>query len=303
VRYRRAREFLEVVRGLWDSWDDDAFVRDKESGRYFLPEKMHVLNHSGEFFSVRGPLNIARPPQGYTVIAQAGGSAPGQELAAWSADLVYTSQKGIAEARHFYSELKGRLAAHGRSPDSIIVMPGVLPIIGRTRSEAEERRDQLTALLNPAFDLQSLEDIFGDLSGYDLDSPAPPIPAQTNAVKSHRDAWEARLKTKPMTLRQIYNEIATSADHHLIVGTPQSIADELEEWFTSEACDGFNIMVPYMPGPFHEFLNSVLPELRKRGLFQTHYSGKTLREHLGLPRPELISERSTSRRFKAQKRV
>ncbi|MGY4498042.1 alkanesulfonate monooxygenase SsuD/methylene tetrahydromethanopterin reductase-like flavin-dependent oxidoreductase (luciferase family) [Bradyrhizobium sp. GM24.11] len=240
-------------------------MRDKESGRYFSPEKMHVLNHTGEFFSIRGPLNISRPPQGYPVIAQAGGSGPGQELAVWSADLVYTAQKSDTEARHFHGELKGRLSAHGRSPESLIVLPGVLPIIGRTQSEAEEKREELTALLNPAFDMQSLEDMFGDLSGFCLDDLAPPISAHTNAVKSLRDAWEARLKIKPMTLRQVYNELSTSTEHRLIVGTPQLIADELEHWFTSEACDGVNIMVPYMPGPFHEFLDTVVPELRRRG--------------------------------------
>jgi alkanesulfonate monooxygenase len=294
VRYRRAREFVEVVRGLWDSWDDDAFIRDQRSGRYFWPEKMHVLNHSGEHFSVRGPLNISRSPQGHPVIAQAGGSEPGQELAAWSADLVYTSQKGTSEARRFYQDVKGRLSKFNREPNSMIVMPGMLPIIGKSKSEAEDKRDELTALLNPAVDMQSLEDIFGDLTGYDLDSVAPPVPAHTNAVKSHRDQWEARLKKKPMTLRQIYNEISTVTDHHLVVGTAKDIADELEEWFTSEACDGFNVMVPYMPGPFHEFLTEVVPELRRRGLFRKNYTGNTLRENLGLMRPALASANSGS---------
>lgn len=285
-RYRRAREFVEIVRGLWDSWDDDAFIRDKEGGRYFRPEGMHILNHKGENFKVRGPLNITRSPQGHPVIAQAGGSEPGQDLAAWSADIVYTSQKTLDEALTFYSSVKGRLPAYGRSPDSMIVLPGVLPIIGKTLAEAEAKRDELSALLHPAVGLQMLEDTWGDLSGYDLDAPPPAMPADTNAVKSHRDAWEARLKKNPnQTIRQIYENIAMTAGHRLVLGTPESIADQMEEWFAAGACDGFNIMVPYMPGPFHEFLELVLPELRRRGLFRTEYEGVTLRENLDLAKP------------------
>jgi alkanesulfonate monooxygenase len=275
-----------VVLGLWDSWDDDAFIRDKESGRYFDPAKLRILHHKGEHFAVRGPLNISRPPQGHPVIAQAGGSEPGQDLAAWSADLVYTSQKDLDEALTFYRSVKGRLAKFGRDPDSMIVMPGVLPIVGRTQAEAEAKRDALGALLHPVVGLQMLGDTFGDLTNYPLDQ-VPPLPPETNTVKSQRDAWERRLKKNPMTVRQIYENVAMTAGHRLVVGTPESVVDQLEEWFVAGACDGFNFMVPYMPGPFHEVLDLLFPELRRRGLFRSEYEGRTLRENLGLARPRV----------------
>jgi alkanesulfonate monooxygenase len=269
---------------LWDSWEDDAFIRDKVSGRYFDPEKLHLLNHKGEFFQVRGPLNVPRPPQGHPVIAQAGGSAPGQDLAAYSADLVYTGQKDFEEAKTFYDSVKGRLDAYSRSPESMIVMPGVLAIVGQTQAEAEAKRDRLGELLPPSVGLQLLGRTFGDLTGYPLDQP-PPAPENSNAVKSYAEAWKARLEKRPMTVREIYENVAMTAGHRLVVGTPQTVADALEEWFVGGACDGFNIMVPYMPGPLHEFLDLVVPELRRRGLFRAEYEGKTLRENLGLPRP------------------
>jgi alkanesulfonate monooxygenase len=290
-RYRRAREFVEVVRGLWDSWDDDAFTRDKASGRYFDPNKLHVLNHKGEFFQVRGPLNIPRPPQGHPVIAQAGGSAPGQDLAAWSADLVYTGQKDFEEAKTFYDSVKGRLEAYGRSRDSMIVMPGVMAIIGQTQAEAEAKCDQLGELLHPSVGIQLLGRTFGDLTNHPLDQP-PPMPEDSNAVKSYADAWRTRLEKRPMTVREIYENVAMTAGHRLVVGTPTTVADQLEEWFTGGACDGFNIMAPYMPGPVHEFLDLVVPELRRRGLFRSEYEGKTLRDNLGLSRPTLQSSRT-----------
>jgi alkanesulfonate monooxygenase len=285
VRYGRAEEFVDVVRELWDSWEDDAFVWDKKSGRYFDPAKMHYTNHKGENFSVRGPLNIARAPQGYPVIAQAGASEPGQELAARTADLVYTARKDLDGALQFYKSVKGRLPKYGRSPDSMVVMPGVLALIGKTPQEARDKQEQLNELLHPIVGYSELYNLFGDLSDYPIDGPPPPLPADTNSVKSGRAAWEARLKRQKMTIKEIYQDIAMSAQHKLIVGTPTSIADELEEWFTAGACDGFNIMVPHMPAPLYQFLEEVVPELRRRGLFRTEYEGRTLRENMGLPRP------------------
>ncbi len=284
-RYRRAEEFVDIVRGLWDSWEDGAFIRDKESGRYFDPEKLHILHHKGEHFSVRGPLNVVRSPQGHPVLAQAGGSGPGQDLGARVAEIVYTAQKELAGAVTFYDSLKGRLGKFGRTRDSLNIMPGAVIVMGKTAAEARARMDQLNALLHPVAGLESLEPLFGDLSGYDLDGPPPRFVDDTNAVKSGFLAWQERLKRQPMSIRQIYESIAMGQDHREVVGTAASVADQLEEWFEAGACDGFSLMVPYMPTPLYEIVDLLVPELQRRGLFRMDYEGKTLRENMGLPRP------------------
>jgi N-acetyl-S-(2-succino)cysteine monooxygenase len=285
-RYRRAEEFVDVVLGLWDSWEDDAFMRNKESGIYFDPKKMHTLNHKGEFFSVAGPLNIVRAPQGYPVIAQAGSSEPGQELAARTADLVYTAQQNLQDAKKFYDSLKGRLSKYGRSPDSVVIMPGVLAIVGKTESEAKEKYDELQSLIHPKIGMAMLTHIFGDLSQFPLDGPLPPLPADSNNVsRSIRQAWIERAARDDMTIRQLYQAIAVAAGHRLVIGTAASVADQLEEWFVNDACDGFNFMAPYMPHGVYDILDTVIPELQRRGLFHTEYEGQNLRESLGLPRP------------------
>ncbi|SOE92644.1 alkanesulfonate monooxygenase [Burkholderia sp. D7] len=285
-RYRRAEEFVDVVLGLWDSWEDDAFVRNKESGIYFDPKKMHTLNHRGEFFSVAGPLNIVRAPQGYPVIAQAGSSEPGQELAARTADLVYTAQQTLQDAKKFYGSLKGRLSKYGRSPDSVVIMPGVLAIVGKTESEAKEKYDELQSLIHPKIGMAMLTHIFGDLSQFPLDGPLPPLPADPNNVsRSIRQAWIERAARDNMTIRQLYQAIAVAAGHRLVIGTAASVADQLEEWFVNDACDGFNFMAPSMPNGVYDILDTVIPELQRRGLFHTEYEGQNLRESLGLPRP------------------
>jgi FMN-dependent oxidoreductase (nitrilotriacetate monooxygenase family) len=285
-RYRRAEEFVDVVLGLWDSWEDDAFVRNKESGIYFDPKKMHTLNHKGEFFSVAGPLNIVRAPQGYPVIAQAGSSEPGQELAARTADLVYTAQQTLQDAKKFYGSLKGRLSKYGRFPDSVVIMPGVLAIVGKTESEAKEKYDELQSLIHPKIGMAMLTHIFGDLSQFPLDGPLPPLPADPNNVsRSIRQAWIERAARDKMTIRQLYQAIAVAAGHRLVIGTAASVADQLEEWFVNDACDGFNFMAPSMPHGVYDILDTVIPELQRRGLFHTEYEGQNLRESLGLPRP------------------
>jgi alkanesulfonate monooxygenase len=285
ARYRRAEEFVDVVRGLWDSWEDDAFLRDKVSGRYFDPAKMHVLDHKGEFFKVHGPLNIARSPQGHPVVAQAGGSEPGQQLAARTADLVYTAVQEMEKAQAFTAGIKERVAQAGRSPDAVKVMPGMLPIIGSTQAEAEAKLARLQALLDPRIGLTMLNHVFGDLSGYDLDGPLPEL-GETNATVTIRKLWTERARRENLTIRQLYQLIAVTTGHLLLVGTPDSIADEMERWFVNKACDGFNIMAPWMPGALYEVFDELVPILQKRGLFQTDYQGSTLRESLGLPRPE-----------------
>ncbi len=286
LRYRRAEEFVDVVFGLWDSWEDDAFVRDQASGRYFAPAKLHTLNHRGESFAVKGPLNVARPIQGYPVIAQAGSSGPGQDLGARIADLIYTAQKTKAEAQAFYRSVKAHGAAAGRDPASMLVMPGILPIMGRTRSEAEDRFDRLQSLVHPRLGLPMLADTYGDLSGCDQDAALPPPLDAHNAVKSAHEKLAALGRTEGMTIRKLYQIMAGASGHNVVVGTAAEVADLMEDWFTGRACDGFNIMPAYMPGPAHEAFEWLAPELQRRGLFQTEYGGDgTLRGSLGLARP------------------
>lgn len=285
IRYGRAEEFVDVVRGLWDSWEDDAFLRDKDGGRYFDPSKMHQLNHVGEDFSVRGPLNITRPPQGHPVIAQAGSSEPGQELAARTADLIYTAKQKPEDAAAFYGSVKGRFAKYGRSTDSALVMPGIMPVIGRTMEEAKAKYDRLQSLVHPKVGLAMLARTFGDLSGYDLDGPLPDELPEQNGVKSFRDPYIRMARENNLTIRQLYMRVTGAAGHMQIYGTPESIADTMESWLNAGACDGFNIMAPHHPVGLYDFLDMVVPELQRRGLFRTAYEGKTLRENLGLPRP------------------
>ena len=286
LRYERAREFLQVVTGLWDSWDDDAFVRDKEAGLYFEPDKLHVLNHKGKHFSVKGPLNVARPPQGYPVIVQAGASEDGQDFAAQTAEVIFTAQQTLEEAQAFYAGIKGRLAKYGRTPDQLKIMPGVFPVIGYTEKEAQEKYDQLQNLIHPSVGLALLSGNIGgfDLSSYPLDGPLPELP-ETNLNKSRQKLVTDLARRENLTIRQLYQAIAGARGHWTIWGTPEQIADRLEEWFVHDAADGFNLMPPYLPGGLDDFVELVLPILRERGLFRTEYEGRTLRENLGLARP------------------
>ncbi|MFT4002237.1 MAG: LLM class flavin-dependent oxidoreductase [Rhizobium sp.] len=282
VRYRRAQEFVDVVAGLWNSWEDDAFLRNQESGEYVDPAKLHVLDHSGEFFKVKGPLNVARPVQGFPVIAQAGSSEPGQQLAARTADLVYTAQQDKATAQAFYTGLKARVAAAGRDPDSLKIMPGLLPIVGRTTEEANARYEKLQSLVHPSVIYASLKPKFGDMSAYPLDGQIPDLP-ETNGIKSIKRQLDAA-RERGLTIRQLY-QTSGAGGHRHIIGTPAEIADLIEEWFTGRACDGFNIMPPYFPEGLDDILALVVPELQRRRLFHADYEGPTLRETLALARP------------------
>ena len=285
ARYRRAREFYDVVTGLWDSWADDAFIRDVESGIFFNPERMHVLNHKGEFLSVRGPLNVARPVQGWPVIVQAGASEAGRQLAAETAEVVFGSARTLEDGRSFYADVKNRMERLGRHPDHLKILPGVLVIVGRTVTEAQEKKARLDALVHPDSGIPNLSMRLGtDASGFDLDAPLPDIP-ETNASKSGRQALIERAKRENLTVRQLA-QLAGGYDGLQMVGTPSTIADQMQEWLATEACDGFNVMFPYVPGGLDDFVDQVVPELQRRGLFRREYEGRTLRENLGLPRPE-----------------
>jgi alkanesulfonate monooxygenase len=284
-RYARAREFYDVVTGLWDSFADDAFIRDAESGIYFDPEKLHVLNHKGKYFSVRGPLNIARPVQGWPVIVQAGASDAGRQLAAETAEVVFAAGSSLANARRFYADVKGRMEKVGRNPDHLKILPGALVVVGDSIEEAREKRARLDSLVHYANAIASLSIALGhDASGFDPDGPLPEVP-DTNASKSGRERVIELAKRENLTVRQLAQRLGGYGGH-AFVGTPATIADQMEEWLVTRGSDGFNVMFPFLPAGLEDFVDRVVPELQRRGLFRREYEGKTLRENLGLPRPE-----------------
>jgi FMN-dependent oxidoreductase (nitrilotriacetate monooxygenase family) len=285
ARYEIAEEFVDICKGLWDSWSDGAIRMDKESGVFADPSRMHVLDHKGKHFSVRGPLNASRPPQGHPIIIQAGSSGPGQDLAARTADVVFTAQGDLGEAQAFYRSLKGRLAQYGRPPEAITVMPGVFTVIGRDRAEAEENYNRLRAVTDLNGALALLSDRLGhDVRGLDLDAPLPDLPI-SDQLRSRAELLTALARRENMTVRELALHAGMARGHGVVRGTPEEIADRLQEWFEGEAADGFNIMPPWFPGQFDLFVDHVVPVLQRRGLFRTEYAGHTLRENLGLPRP------------------
>jgi FMN-dependent oxidoreductase (nitrilotriacetate monooxygenase family) len=284
-RYRRGREFAHAVRGLWNSWGDGAFVRDAASGRYLDAAKLNVIEHKGEFFRVRGPLNVPPSPQGEPVMVQAGASDDGRELAAEMAEVIFGVQATLEGAQEFYADVKGRMRAWGRDPDSLKIMPGLFPCIGRTRADAERKFAALQELIAPTVGLQLLSNRLGyDLSGHDVNGPLPDIPR--DALSSSRvELFVAMARREKLAIRDLYRRIAGARGHYQIVGTPVEIADFMEKWLREKGCDGFNIMPPVFPDSLREFVELVIPELQRRGLYRTRYEGTTLRENLGLTRP------------------
>lgn len=283
LRYDRAAEFVEVVRGLWESWEDDAFLRDKASGLNYDPSKLHVLNHQGQHFQVRGPLNVARTPQGAPVIVQAGASEQGRELAAATADVVYAAAQTLADAQAYYADVKGRMAKYGRERDHLKIMPGLMAIPGRTRQEAHDRYEVLQELVQPLVGLGALANYLGDLSAYPLDGP---VPAPVNRRMHSRAQIFLDIAARGnLTIRQLYLSVAGGNGHRTVIGTPADIVDAMEEWFTQDAADGFNILPPWLPGGLEDVVEMVVPEMQRRGLFRTAYEGPTLREILGVPYP------------------
>jgi FMN-dependent oxidoreductase (nitrilotriacetate monooxygenase family) len=284
-RYEIAGEFVDIVRGLWDGWEDGALVADPESGLFADPDRIHALNHVGRYFSVRGPLSMERSPQGHPIIIQAGGSPAGRALAARTADVVFAAVQDFDTAKASYRELKAQLLAYGRDPGSLKVLPGVMPIIGRSKSEALATLDRLQGFLTPTNALHLVSIRLGhDISGYPLDGPVPDLPFSIGTQGFAKGLLEKARREK-MTLRDLYNVTAAARGHWVLCGTATDIADTLEQWFVEEAADGFNILPPYFPDAFEEFVQQVVPELQRRGLFRRSYSGNTLRSHLGLPRP------------------
>ena len=284
-RYKRAREFAHVVRGLWNSWGDGVFIRNQSSGIYFDKEKLHTLDHEGEFFKVKGPINVPPSPQGEPVMVQAGASGDGRELAAETAEVIFGAQQTFEGAQEFYNDVKQRMLAYGRHPDSLKVMPGLLVCVAETHDEAVTKYDQLQDLIDPVTGLQLLSKRLDyDLSGYPIDGPLPDIPR--NKTSSTRvDLFIEIAHRENLTIKDLYRRVAGARGHYEVVGSPIEVVDMMERWVAGGACDGFNIMPPVFPSSLYEFVELVIPELQRRGLFRTSYSGTTLRENLDLVRP------------------
>ena len=284
-RYRRAREFAEVVFGLWDSWDEDAYRGDKAGGLYFDKRKLHFLNHEGPYFKVRGPLTVMRSEQSRPVVVQAGQSEDGRELAAATAEVLFTVQQDIKLAQVFYTDMKKRVISRTRDPHTLHIMPGILPIIGASKREAEQKFEALQSLIPSELGIAVLSEIVNiDLKPYDLDGPLPDAPT-TNRQQGRQQMVYAMARKENLTIRDIIKRVVGARGHRIVCGTAADIADTMQEWFEHGACDGFNVMPLTIPQGLEDIVNQLLPELRHRGLFRSEYEGTTLRENLGLPRP------------------
>lgn len=287
-RYERAAEFISVVTQLWDSWADDAVVADKAAGVWADPAKVRAINHDGRYFKVSGPLNATRSPQAYPVLVQAGSSLDGRILAGRYAEAVFTAQRTIDEGREFYADLKQRSRQAGRRDEDVVILPGVAPYLGSTEAEARAREEEFNEVINPAHGLLQISEMFGvDLAGVDLDGPLPEVPAE-DEIETHksRSTLIAKLaREEKLTVRQLLGKLGGGRGHRTFTGTPEQLADDLQEWFEGGAADGFNVMPPAYPRDFEVFTEHVVPILQKRGLFRSEYEGATLRENYGLRRP------------------
>ena len=296
LRYERAREFIEVATKLWDSWEDDAILLDRERGVYADTGKVRKIEHRGKHFGVQGPLNVPRSPQGYPLLVQAGSSEDGKEFAAQYAEAVFTAQQTLADGQSFYKDLKSRLARYGRTEDQLLVLPGIAPVIGSTEAEAHALEQELTDLQVPEYGLAQLSGMLGtDLTGLPLDGPLPHLPEERdiNGNKSRFTLVADLARRDGLTLRELIARLGAGRGHRAFAGTPEQIADQLEEWFTQGAADGFNIMPPHLPGGLEDFVDHVVPILQQRGLFRTRYTGRTLRENYGWPAPPTAWPRQT----------
>lgn len=286
-RYRRADEFTQVVQGLWNCLDDDAVGIEKESGLFFNSEKLRLLNHDGAYFKVAGPLSLPRCPQGNPVLVQAGSSEDGKSLAAKYAEVIFTIQRDLSAAQSFYQNIKARVASFGRDPRHAHVLPGVMPIVGQTRQEAQDRYGLLQGLIHREAGLATLGRHLGiDLSGIDIESPLPDID-MAKLTQSRAIGIVETSRREKMSVRETWEKLVVSKGHRQLIGTAKDIVDSFQEWFELDGADGFNIMPPMLPNGLEDFVSLVVPELQKRGLFRKAYTGAMLRDHLGLPRPAL----------------
>ena len=286
LRYQMAHEFIEVTTGLWDSWEDDAFTRDKETGQFFDPAKMHRLNYQGEFYSVQGPLNISRSRQGRPVLIQAGSSEAGRGFASRHADVIFTGQSTLEDAKEFYQDIKGRAVKHGRNPDEILILPGCAPVVGHTPEEADRKYQEIANLVEVDDALNYLGRYFNDMdfTQYGLDEPFPDLgDFGRNGWESATDRLKQVAKDEQLTLRQL--ALRTTTPKNAFIGTPAQIADTMQSWFEAGAVDGFMMNCAVLPIGLTDFLDYVLPILKERDLFRTEYEADTLHENLGLPIP------------------
>jgi FMN-dependent oxidoreductase (nitrilotriacetate monooxygenase family) len=287
-RYERAAEYVEVVRALWDSWEDDAIVADKASGCFADRDRIHPVAHAGTHFRVAGPLNVPRSPQGHPVLVQAGSSSDGRSFAGRYADAVFTAQPTLRDAQDFYRDMKARARAAGRSPDHIRILPGLGLVLGSTDAEARERERRFEELIVPAYGLRQLSRMFGvDLMDADLDGPLPEVPVEDDieGAKSRTTLVAELARRERLTVRQLLARLGGARGHHTFVGTPERLAQDLAHWQREGAADGFNVMALSIPHDLQVFVEHVVPLLRQRGLLREEYEGTTLREHYGLPRP------------------
>jgi alkanesulfonate monooxygenase len=283
TRYDRAEEFYEVVTGLWDSFEDDAFLFDKESGIYFDPEKLHRLNHAGKYYTTPGPLKVARPVQGYPVIAQAGASESGRNLGARTADVIFCNNLSMTDAQAFYKDIKARAVAFGRDPDDVKILTGCGVVWGETDEIAGAKLDDISALFPIEVAVKNLQ--IG-LEGYDPDMPFPRDLPPAAFSLGHQVAITNFAIRNNLTIRQTALRLAAANKHRAIAGTASTIADNFQEWMEADACDGIVLMSPYLIDGLSDFVRHVVPELQRRGIYRTAYEGATLRENLGLKRPE-----------------
>jgi FMN-dependent oxidoreductase (nitrilotriacetate monooxygenase family) len=288
-RYERADEFVDVSLKLWDSWDDDTILADKESGVWGDNSRIYPPAHSGRFYRVAGALNVPRSAQGHPVLVQAGSSENGRNFAARYAEAVFTAHQTLADAQAFYDDLKRRAAEHGRDPGHIKILPGIVPVIGATEAEAREREAELNRLIRPEYALPQLAELLGvEVGDLRLDAELPaalPEEEQIEGARSRRTLVVNLARRERLTVREVIARLGGGRGHLTFAGTPAQVADAIQLWHESGAADGFNIMPPVLPAGLEVFVDEVVPILRERGLFRTEYTGTTLRDHLGLPRP------------------
>jgi FMN-dependent oxidoreductase (nitrilotriacetate monooxygenase family) len=291
-RYVRAEEYMAVVEALWDSWAEDAVIDDRDGGRYAKPDRIRPINHKGAYYKVAGPLNLPRTPQGRPVFVQAGSSDTGRRFAARHAEAVFTAHLEKATAQAFYADLKALTTAEGRSPEQVLILPGLSPMIGSTEAEAQRLARETDELSDPEVGRKRLSGRFGghDFSHLPLDRPLSPedfpAPSSVEAARSRTEVILSLVRREKPTLRQLLGTLAGARGHFVFAGTPEQVADLIEDWFTDGAADGFNIMPPLLPSMLDVFSAEVIPLLQQRGLFRTTYAGTTLREHYGLPWPK-----------------
>lgn len=290
TRYEMAKEFTEVVTRLWDSWEDDSLIIDREQSRFADPDKIKQIEYTGTWYSTKGTLNVPRPPQGYPVLIQAGSSEPGKQFAASFGEVIFTAQQSLEAAKAFYESVNGKLIEHGRAKGSLKIMPGLSPIIAATAEEAEQKYRELQALIPPESIIAMLSGLLNvDLSEYPIEGQLPDIPdpvEASNGMKSRIQLIMDMARKDQLSILELGRRLIGARGHLQFVGSYEGLVDLMEQWFEEYGCDGFNIMPPVLPGDLTEFVDHVIPLLQERGLFRKEYRGDTLREHLGLERPE-----------------